>query len=353
MALDRIRRCLAMVPLIHKNPGIRISELASMFGVTDEEIWADITEVLALCGVPPYLPHNYLVFSIDGDRVRIRFAEHLSRPVHLTVQEALAIDLALSSVVSARTSPFGDAAARLRAKLKTLLKGGDREALDALDRSVIGKAPPDAVIETIARLKEAMARNVAARIVYYTAGRDAVTERVVEPYGLVDHRGVWYVIARDRLRERELPFRVDRIRETTLTAEEYLVPDAFTAERYRRAEMYEDSGDETAVKVRFAASVAKRIRESTPRKDLAEAENGDVVKTFRTGPRATWLYALVARHGADAEVLSPPEHRAGMAAHLDGILGASAEARATAAARAKPPGAPKTRRRPVAPPETA
>jgi proteasome accessory factor C len=346
MALDRIRRCLAMVPLIRARPGIRVGELASMFGVTDKEIRADIAEVLSLCGVPPYLPHNYLVFSMDGDRVRIRFADHLKRPVHLTLQEALAIDLALRGVVGGPTPPFGDAAARLRAKLRTLLKGGDREALDALDRSVVGKEAPPPVVATIATLKEAMSKNVAARIAYYTAGRDAVTERTVEPYGLVDHGGVWYVVAWCRLREAELPFRVDRIREATLTREEYLVPEHFSIERYRRSDMYADTGEEAAVRVRFSPSVAERIRESTPARDLERTRGGDVVRTFRTGPRARWLYALVARYGKDAEVLSPPEHRAGMAAYLDEMGPPSGEARAAAAARPRATDAPRARRRP-------
>jgi proteasome accessory factor C len=349
MALDRIRRCLAMVPLIRARPGIRISELASMFGVTDKEIRADIAEVLSLCGVPPYLPHNYLVFSMDGDRVRIRFADHLKRPVHLTLQEALAIDLALRGVAGGPTPPFGDAAARLRAKLRTLLQGGDREALDALDRSVVGKEVPAAVVQSIATLKEAMGKNVAARITYYTAGRDAVTERTIEPYGLVDQGGVWYVVARCRLRERELPFRVDRIREAALTRDEYLVPDDFSIERYRRPDLYEDAGgDATPVRVRFSAAVAERMRESTPKKDLDEGAGGEVVRTYRTGPRARWLYALVARHGKDAEVLSPKEHREGMAAYLDETLRRDTrEARATAAARPRPSDSPRARRRPA------
>jgi proteasome accessory factor C len=350
MALDRIRRCLAMVPLIRARPGIRIGELASMFGVTDREIRADIAEVLSLCGVPPYLPHNYLVFSMDGDRVRIRFADHLKRPVHLTLQEALAIDLALRGVAGGPTPPFGDAAARLRAKLRTLLRGRDREALDALDRSVVGKEAPAAVVETIAVLKEAMSRNVAARIVYYTAGRDAVTERTIEPYGLVDQGGVWYVVAHCRSRKAELPFRVDRIRTAELTREEYLVPDDFSLERYRSPEPYVDAGEEQPVRVRFSAAVAERVRESTPKRDLEERPGGEVVRTYRTGPRARWLYALVARHGRDAEVLSPREHRAGMAAYLDEALGADAyEARATAAARPRPTESPRARRRPTPP----
>ena len=346
MALDRIRRCLAMVPLIRARPGIRIGELASMFGVTDAEIREDITEVLTLCGVPPYLPHNYFVFQIDGDRVRIKFAEHLRRPVHLTLNEALAIDLALRGVGSGRVPPFGDAAARLREKVRTLLKGGERDALDTLDRAVVGKAAPEPVTHAIARLKEAMSRNVAAKIVYYTAGRDAVTEREIEPYGLVDHHGIWYVIARDELRGRELPFRVDRIRGIELTNRPYEVPDDFTAERYRREEMYVEGGDEVAVRVRFSERVAERVAEDAPKKDLETRADGSVVRTYRTGPRARWLYAFVARFGPHAEVLSPPDHRAGMAAYLDQVVAPTGEARATAAARAKPSGGAKTRRKP-------
>ena len=191
-----------------------------------------------------------------------------------------------------------------------------------------------------------MARNVAARIVYYTAGRDAVTEREIEPYGLVDHRGIWYVVARDSIRDRELPFRVDRIRDVALTEREYLVPDDFTAERYRREEMYEEGGDEVAVQVRSPRRPRPAGSSRPPGGTSSRAPTGPV-RTFRTGPGARWLYAFVSRFGPDAEVLSPPDHRAGMAAYLDGLLAAAGEARATAAARAKRDGPPRTRREPA------
>ena len=97
---------------------------------------------------------------------------------------------------------------------------------------------------------------------------------------------VWYVVAMDRQRKKELPFRVDRIRAATLTEEEYLVPDDFTAERYRREEMYVDSGEEATVEVRYVGSAAKRVRESSSRRDLEERPGGQVVRRYRTGPRA-------------------------------------------------------------------
>lgn len=372
VARDRIRRCLAMIPLIRARPGIRVPELASIFGVREEEIWEDITEVLTLCGVPPYLPHNYLVFSIHGDRVRINFAEHLSRPVHLTLQEALAIDLALRSVSGGRPPVFGAAAPRLRDKLRRLLAGEDRKALEAFDRGVAGTPPPDLVTQTIGLLKNAMARNVCVQIDYWTASRDRVTRgRIIEPYALVDHKGNWYVVARDHTRGRQLPFRVDRIHEATLLpGTEYEVPEDFTAQEYRRDDLWKEGPDDVEVRVAFSPGVAARMCEGVPRRRLRDQPDGSVVRTYhiqRGRPR--WLYTHVARLGGDAEILSPEDVRRGMATFLDSILDASRDSEgaddsktpepggggpvseavlpaATAAARARPAKRPRTKRKP-------
>ena len=315
-----------MIPLIRARPGIRIPELGSIFGVRETEIWEDLTEVLTMCGVPPYLPHNYLVFAIHGDSVSIRFAEHLSRPVHLTLQEALAIDLALRSVSGGRLPAFGDAAPRLRRKLRNLLGGRDKQALTAFDQSVAGNAPSDLVTETICLVKEAMSRNIALCIVYYTASRDEVNERRIEPYGLMDHRGHWYVIARDPPRDRVASFRVDRIRTAALLADdEYEVPDDFSTKDWRRDEIFTPGPGDVAVKVRFSRAAAARIREETPRKALQELPDGQVVKTYHVAPdRPRWLFTHIARHGPQAEVISPPDVRAGMAAFVDDVLAAGA-----------------------------
>jgi predicted DNA-binding transcriptional regulator YafY len=346
IARDRIRRCLAMIPLIRARPGIRIPELASIFGVRDAEIWEDLTEVLTMCGVPPYLPHNYLVFAIHGDSVSIRFAEHLSRPVHLTLQEALAIDLALRSVSGGRLPAFGDAAPRLRRKLRDLLGGKDRQALAAFDASVAGTPPSDLVTETICLVKEGMGRNVGMRIVYYTASRDEVSERIIEPFGLMDHRGHWYVIANDPghgaaghgaaghgaaghdgsgaapQERRVVSFRVDRIRSAVLLpAHEYEVPDDFSTKTFRRDELFTPGPKDIAVKVRFSSAVAGRVREETARKSLQDQPDGQVIKTYHMAPgRPRWLFTHIARYGPHAEILSPPDVRAGMAAFLDSIL---------------------------------
>ncbi len=344
-----------MVPLIRARPGIRIPELAHLFGVRESEIWEDITEILSLCGVPPYLPHNYLVFGIHGDRVSIRFAEHLARPVHLTMQEALAIDLALRVVGGGRPPAFGDAAPRLRRKVRDLLGRDEQAMLETLDRQVGGPPPSDRVTETILVLKRAMAQNIGVEIEYYTASRDSVGVRVIAPYGLIDHLGNWYVVAHDESRGREIPFRVDRIRWARLVPDhEYEVPDEFTTESFRRDEMRERSPGDVPVSVRFAPRLAARVREEAGAKAVQTLADGSVVRTYSIDPsRPRWLFTHVARHGPDAEVLAPDEVRRGMARFLDEVIAVQAvdpgPVRRTAQAAAATPRKPsRTRRRPRA-----
>jgi len=133
-------------------------------------------------------------------------------------------------------------------------------------------------------------------------------------------------------------FRVDRLRAAVLLpTEEYEVPDDFTAEAFRRDDLYTPRPGDLAVKVRFSAAAAGRVREETAKKFLQERPDGQVVKTYKIAPgRPRWLYTHVARYGPHAEILSPPEIRRGMAAFLDALLG---DGEAEAGPRSRPAGA--------------
>ena len=58
-----------------------------------------------------------------------------------------------------------------------------------------------------------LAGGFALEMEYYTAGRDVVTHRTVEPYRIEYRKDVPYLIAYCHLAERERVFRVDRIRQ--------------------------------------------------------------------------------------------------------------------------------------------
>ena len=91
--------------------------------------------------------------------------------------------------------------------------------LEALQDAIEGRAafpartePVLPVAESVALIEQALAEGYALEMDYYTAGRDVVTHRVVEPHRL-EYRGeVAYLVGYCRRAQAERVFRVDRIR---------------------------------------------------------------------------------------------------------------------------------------------
>ncbi|HHN93857.1 MAG TPA: WYL domain-containing protein, partial [Anaerolineae bacterium] len=69
------------------------------------------------------------------------------------------------------------------------------------------------VEEVRALVEEALERGGVLEMAYYTAGRDEVTHRVVEPYRLERRGEVLYLVGFCRRAQAERLFRLDRIRQ--------------------------------------------------------------------------------------------------------------------------------------------
>jgi len=98
-ATDRLARMLALVPYISRRPGVAIAELATEFGVSTEQIGADL-DLLMVCGLPGYYPDDLIdvVLDDDGGTVAIAFDAGIERPVRLTADEAFALTVALRAL---------------------------------------------------------------------------------------------------------------------------------------------------------------------------------------------------------------------------------------------------------------
>ena len=83
-ATDRLARMLALVPYISRRPGVAIGELATEFGVSAEQVGADL-DLLMVCGLPGYYPDDLIdvVLDDDGGTVAIAFDAGIERPVRL------------------------------------------------------------------------------------------------------------------------------------------------------------------------------------------------------------------------------------------------------------------------------
>ena len=90
-----------------------------------------------------------------------------------------------------------------------LMEAALRSLLDGF-ASTPAPSPSDPE-QWLPRLNEAIATEQTLAITYFTAGRNLLTRRMIQPYWIEEHRGVAYVRAYCHSAERVLTFRLDRI----------------------------------------------------------------------------------------------------------------------------------------------
>ena len=313
LPLAKLRLYLSLIPLLRHRPGITFKEIGEHLGISEQAAAREIPEALMLCGVPPYMPHDYIACFTEGDRVTVRFADHFKRPARLTPAEAASVLLALRALPPARGSPRAVAAAGLMRKIEAALGTG---AVPELSRRIRARRAPGALGERIALLDKAIAEQREVDLEYYTQRRRALTRRRVRPYAIVDHLGQFYLVGRDDLRGRELSFRVDRMRSVAATDTPFERPASFSVQRYRRSEFYRPGAGDLVAQVRFQPPAARFVREISQPGEIRELANGGVERSVRTDS-LRWVVDWTLQHGDEAEIVGPAPARAEIRNTLD------------------------------------
>ena len=198
-------RLLQLLELLQTEPLVTGREIAERLGVDRRTVRRDMATLQRL-GIP-----------VEGERgvgggYRVRPGYRLP-PLMLSEDEATVVVLGLAA---ARRLGLGDAADAdgALAKIHRVLPDTLRRRVEALENALSftgpasGGEPPAG--ETALLLAEAIRRRRRVAIAY-TSFDGTESEREVSPYGLVVHRGHWYLAAHDHLREALRTFRVDRI----------------------------------------------------------------------------------------------------------------------------------------------
>lgn len=211
-ATDRLGRILAIVPWIAEQEAPLISDVCSRFGLTPEELMADL-EVVPMVGLHPYTPDNLIELVFDDDRVRLEYGNFFERPLRLTKEEALVIlATAKASVPATGHDPHGPLS-RALGKLADVL---DVDLDDDLE--VVLAEPAGDHVEV---LQAAVEQREALDIGYFSHARNEHTERTIEPLRLFHSEGAWYLDAHCRTTPGDRVFRVDRITEIAPTGEHF------------------------------------------------------------------------------------------------------------------------------------
>ncbi len=141
--------------------------------------------------------------------------EHTLPPINFTPQEATAMAVALQSMGA---SPFRSAAETALRKLVFAMSGDDARAARELAGRVHFLRDGGAAARVPRLISDAFAHPRVLRIEYGDRA-GALTRREIEPLGYVESSGAWYLIAWCRMRAGLRAFRIDRIRDVTVTAE--------------------------------------------------------------------------------------------------------------------------------------
>ncbi len=293
-ARDRLRRVLFLVPYAVRHPGIPVKELARRCGVSERELLDDLDFLLEV-GCPPFAPDDFLDLYVEGDRVHVALHQSFSRPPRFTEAEAAALAAAARAL-------GGDGVDRAVKALRDAVPRDRRESFDELTERIYAGSPP-ARGSVLGRLERAIAERRAVRLVYYTASRQAESERSVRPYTLARRFGHWYLWGHDAARGRPLPFRVDRIKECALAEERFEAPSE--AELARSRLFSEERGE--PVRIRLAPAALAWARERPGVRIVQERRGGATVEMSGVDP--AWATRFALSFAGDAEVVAPPSAR--------------------------------------------
>ncbi|GAA1986109.1 WYL domain-containing protein [Amycolatopsis minnesotensis] len=295
----RMPRLLALVPYLLARPGIRIDEAARDFDVTPKQLRRDL-ELLWMCGLPGYGPGDLIDLSFEGETVTVTYDAGMSRPLRLTGGEATALLVALRALAETPGVLDIDAVHRAIAKIE----------------AAAGQAQPAGVVvgngvregKKTARVREAVrgalqARR-AVRMRYYTASKDQITERTVDPMRLLIVQAVGYLEAWCRRAEGVRLFRLDRIEELEVLDEPAVPPAHATPTDLTDGVFSARPGQPEAVLV--LAPDARWVAEYYPCEELDELDGGRLRVSMRYGDES-WMVRLMLSLGGDVEVEQPAE----------------------------------------------
>lgn len=335
----RLGRLLNLVPYFLAHPGISAAEAARDLGVTPKQVMDDLNQ-LWVCGLPGYGPGDLIDLSFSEDSIVVTFTAGIDRPLRLTSTEATALLVALRSLQempgvvdpSAAQSAIAkiEAAAGTAAAADTPDPGPD--AGDGAERAGVGSGVADSGVAEAAelpgddsaagRVRAALREGRAVHLTYYSASRDTVSERVVDPIRIVLIDEHAYLQAWCRSAEGVRLFRFDRI-DAARVLDEAARPPHRALDDDDHLELFEGDPSLPAARLRIAPDYTWLL-DYYPLTDVRLLPEGGCEALMRYAS-PDWMARLLVGLGAGVQVLDPPALRTAVRARAAAALAAYTE----------------------------
>src|SRR4051794_35412032 len=278
---------------------LTLTEVCEALQVSEAELREDVN----VLNVVNFGGGSYVLYAEVHDDGTIEvdpepYSDNFARPARLLPVEAKALVAAIDLIGD--HLPEG-ALTSAREKIVAAL-GAD--PMEQGLQVASGTGDDSAIARVVSR---AVAGSHLLRLEYYKANEDEFSERVIEPYALINGREGWYVASYDPAREAVRHFRLDRVK----TAE--VLDEAFTprpeVDPAADVEGWPRTGEVEASRVARVWISPERARWSREQRRVAHdlADGSIVVELPYKG--TVWLVREVLAEAGDAAVLSPPEAR--------------------------------------------
>ncbi|NLU84893.1 YafY family protein [Rhodococcus sp. HNM0569] len=304
----RLSRLLNLVPYFIANPGISAAEAADELGVSVPQLMTDLNQ-LWVCGLPGYGPGDLIDLSFSEDSIEVTFSAGIDRPLRLTSTEATALLVALRSLVDMPGTADPTAVESAMAKIEAAAGEAAAARLGTVAPSGDGIRAEDPVAATV---RSALQHRHALRITYFSASRDTVSDRVVDPLQLVAVENRSYLHAWCRSADGVRLFRLDRIDAATELDEPVAAPDRALASRAHLelvtgTESHEPFGDPALPRATLRVTKAAMWAVDYYPMDILAVDPDGSVRVTMPFASPEWMARLLLGFGADVTVLDPPD----------------------------------------------
>ena len=286
---------------------LQVSELRERLELSEEELQEDID----LLNVVNFGGGTYVLYAeIQGDEVEVDsepYGDNFARPARLLPLEAKALVAAIDL--------FGDhlpQAGLHSARAKIVEALGHDPSEEGLEIAAGGVDDSE-----VARLvNEAIASRCVLELQYYKENEDQFTKRSVEPYRLQNGKEGWYVECYDLNKEGVRHFKLDRIKEATLSKETF--EPRSEVQEFARVEGWLTDGEVTTANVARVWVSPERARWLREERTVVEelADGAVVVELPYAG--TSWLVREILRGAGDLVVLEPDDARQAIADEVSG-----------------------------------
>lgn len=201
--VEKAARLLDLVPFIYSHQGISVTDLASEFSITSEELLKDLN-ALWMCGETRF---DLIELEFESGFVYIRNAEAINVVRSLSVQEVAAIlfglDFLRESISVERVDLLSDIEA-----IKKLIG-------TPLQRSIASE--PKIAGDIILVIDETLTNRQKLQITYHSVAEDLTSERVIHPIERRVENGVEFLLAFCESANGVRNFRLDRIQSARIS----------------------------------------------------------------------------------------------------------------------------------------